>query len=205
MKIITLRRFFIVMIVAALIFVMAPLWAGDCDGHSCRGDVSVDTSVPVDSNVSVNHTSKSFGFGAGDVDIAQCYRSYSVIVWQDSRINPVCLADSLDAKGLHTVAAMVRCDIRAIRKHFGSDDECIDANTMRPAPVAAMPESKDEDDEDIHEELLAEVKKYEVGYADLKEKVLMLESRKPPQATRQVVQQPALSAEQRAKLREAVK
>jgi hypothetical protein len=68
-----------------------------------------------------------------------------LLVWQGSQINPFCVADSYDQKGLHIMAAVVRCDIGFIRQHFDTDAACIEANTMvvqapePPPPPAPTP------------------------------------------------------------------
>lgn len=186
---IALIAFFIVLLVA-------PVWAGD--DHR-GGDVAAGS----DSVASVRDTSRTVGLGLGDVDIAQCYRSYSVIVWQDSRVNPICLADSLDAKGLHETAAKVRCDIRAIRKHFDSDAQCVAANTVQ-VQVVAMPEPENDDEEELRRQQAEEQQEL---YADLLAKIQNLEeAQNRPRVTREVVQQRVgLTEEQKAALREVAK
>jgi hypothetical protein len=107
------------------------------DGHGHNHD-STDTDVS--SVVTNSDSSRAYGLGFGNADIAQCYRSYQILIWQDSKINPICLADSYDAKGLHKMAAIIRCDIGTIRKHFTSDKLCLNANTMQindPLPPVA--------------------------------------------------------------------
>ena len=91
------------------------------------------------SNMTNSTSSRAYGFGLGDVDIAQCYRSYQLLIWQDSKINPFCVADSYDQKRLHTMAAVIRCDIGFIRKHFNSNESCIAANTMTMVELPPPP------------------------------------------------------------------
>lgn len=107
-------------------------------------------------------SSRAYGFGLGDVDIAQCYRSYQLLIWQGSQINPFCVADSYDQKGLHKMAAVVRCNIGFIRQHFDNDADCISANTMViitpeplpiPTPVMTIPEEHIEEEQEIHSEV----------------------------------------------------
>ncbi len=124
-----------------LLFLVVVPVAADEDYR--RNDVTVDTNVVTDvttggttigdTTTTVGGSStRAYGFSFGGVEINQCYRTYQVLLWQDSRVNPLCLADSYDQKGLHIMAAVIRCDVRLIRKHFSSDDECVDANTMQP-------------------------------------------------------------------------
>ena len=123
------------LIIAALIAVIIVFDTvyGD-DDHECRGHSCNDSTDVIDAssvvNNSVSDSSNGYGIGFGDANIAECYRSYQILIWQDSKINPLCLADSYDAKGLHDMAAIIRCDIRAIRKHFSSNVKCIEMNTM---------------------------------------------------------------------------
>ena len=146
----------------------------DCQGgHNCNGG-----EVLVDSDVStvVSHKSRAIGLAGGDVDIAQCYRSYSVLagIWQDTRINPLCLADSYDAKGLHDLAAIVRCDVRAIRKHFASTEACIQANTIKVA-IELPPEPIFYEREELEEEHAIMVQQQQVYIDTLEQRLERVE------------------------------
>jgi hypothetical protein len=125
------------------------------------------------SNSIGGNSSRAYGFGLGDVDIAQCYRSYQLLIWQDSKINPFCVADAYDQKGLHGMAAVIRCDIGFIRKHFDNDRACLAANTMAPTLMPTVPDlgavydqaAKDvmkthDDDEEIHRDQIVEQQQY---------------------------------------------
>jgi len=127
--------------------------ASDEDERESDSDFLVDTNVLTDVITDVDtsvitgdatttvegNSTRAYGISLGGVEINQCYRSYQVLLWQDSKVNPLCLADSYDQKGLHLMAAIIRCDVRLISKHFRSDDECIDANTMQVREVPALP------------------------------------------------------------------
>ena len=101
--------------------------------------------------------SRSYGVGLGsiDVDIAQCLGSEStgilVIQWQRLKENPWCMAETLDAKGLHGAAAKVRCSIEYYQRIFDSEDECLSLSLVseiydaEPQPAMA-PDDDDEDD-----------------------------------------------------------
>ncbi len=129
---------------AALILVAGIALASD-DERGPNVDVETVTTMNNTSNMTGGDTtltnsaggnsSRAYGFGLGDVDIAQCYRSYQLLIWQDSKINPFCVADAYDQKGLHMMAAVIRCDIGFIRKHFDTDSACLSANTMAVAVV----------------------------------------------------------------------
>lgn len=131
------------------ILALSSLAAGSDDERGPNVDVDVDTVVnsPVNmtggdsiNTMSNSTSSRAYGFGLGDVDIAQCYRSYQLLIWQDSKINPFCVADAYDQKGLHMMAAVIRCDIGFIRKHFDTDSGCLRANTMASAVMPRMPD-----------------------------------------------------------------
>ena len=173
--------------VGLLLCLVAPVWATE-----------VNQSNDMNNQTTGNVTNKgSFALGAGDVDIAQCYRSWSVILYQDSKPNLLCVADSLDAKGLYVAAARTRCSVKAYAKVFESVDECIELSTVEPyvEPVA-MPEPED-DDEDYHEE---QQQAYAQDMAELESRLGAVESRRQTtKVTREVI--PFLSEEKRAKLK----
>ncbi len=215
----------VVLSILALVVPRYALAGGKCNGHSCN-DVNVDaelnSDVEVNSNVSVNPVTsvdaasstavdvtsrdRSYGLSLGDVDINDCYRSYQVLaVWQGSQKNRWCMADSLDAKGMHEAAAKVRCSLDGYRKLFGSHDECLALSTMPPMPtepvVAAEP-TVSEDDDDFQREQEEELAMLR---ADLEAKIQNLEhaQRTSPRVERRIIeQQPYLSDEQRSALRE---
>jgi hypothetical protein len=195
-------------IVAALIviFLISPAWSDEGHGHNHGGsDVDIDTDVGVSaaggSGGSVRDSSSALGLGAGDVDLAQCYRSYNyLIVWQDSKPNPLCLAQQLMAEGNYEAAARLRCQPWSVSRAFGGKDECITALSVPPPatpPMEAITDDHIDDEEEFHEE-------QQMLYADMQAKLANLEAElnKPaPVIQRTVVeQQPYLSDEKRAKL-----
>ena len=108
-----------------------------------------DTIVSGDKN-------RAYALGLGDVDINDCYRSYQIaVIFQGSQLNYWCMADSLDAKGLHAAAAVTRCKLDGYRKLFGDMDDCVAMNTMEVfIPPAPEPEITDSDeDDDYHQQL----------------------------------------------------
>lgn len=119
----------------ALLLVL-PATAQDYEDES----VNVDTNVNVDTSmtggdVSVSSSNRSFAFAhsLGDVDIAQCIASTqwgSILVSKQKVIlNLWCVAEVYDHKGMHDMAALMRCDIGEIADHFVSNEACIRANT----------------------------------------------------------------------------
>ena len=131
-------------IITCLLLLFGAAAQAGSDHHN--SDSAVDASSVV--STSVSDSSRAFGLGAGDVDIAQCYRSWSVILYQDSKPNLLCVADSLDAKGLHQAAARTRCSVRAYARVFDTQDQCVLMSTVAPLVVSEpMPETVDDDDE----------------------------------------------------------
>lgn len=208
----TIIVFFIVL---GLFLISMPLWAQD----DCRGNrncnqgsggngvtnnaggsnvLDVTTDVSVDSPVSVSNSdsSRAYGFGLGDVDINDCYRSFQILMFQDSRANRWCMANDLDARGLHEAAAKMRCSLNAYEDIFEDHETCVAQSTVSvPVPVVAAPHD-DEDDDDVHRELYMQ-------YEMLREQMERIEQR--PAVRREVIKKSGLSKEQKQALREVVK
>ncbi len=168
----------------------------DCKGHSCNdgGETVVNTAVD---NVIGGNSSRGYAFSGSDVDIAQCYRSYQILIWQDSKINPLCLADSYDSKGLHAMAAIIRCDVRAIRKHFKSDSACIVANTVRIISEP-MAEPVNDDDDIAHlYALVSDLEEQRAKDADIARKARVAAQQAPKTI---IQQQEFINESKRAKL-----
>lgn len=143
---------------AILLLLLIPGWAfaDDCRGNQPCGNTDVDVANDIITNVGVetgpttvnagdvalNSDSKTFAFshGLGDVDINQCIASTQwgtiLVSKQGVILNKWCAAETFDARGMHFMAAALRCDIKEISKHFESQEDCIDMNTYRPAPAA---------------------------------------------------------------------
>ena len=97
-------------------FVFAVL-AGPAFASGDRVDVSTQA---------INSGSKSYGFGSTDVDINDCLSSYSLLfgLWQNVRVNPLCVADKLNQAGKYDAAAVMYCSVRRVKKVYGKD--CIE-------------------------------------------------------------------------------
>jgi len=179
--------------VAIILFLAAPVWSTDY-GHD--SDSTVTTSSVL--NNSVRDSSRSFGLGAGDVDINDCYRSWSVILYQDSKVNKLCLADRQIAQGLYEAGARTRCSVRSVVKDYDNFDHCVRLNTVviyvAPAPAPEANFEEEEAEEEWREEQMQMQQDYD-------ERIAVLEQRSSrPRVTREVIQQPFLSDEKRAKL-----
>lgn len=111
--------------------------------NSSVGDTTMNAG-----DVALNSDSKSFAFahGLGDVDINDCLGSAQwgtiIVSHQYLLLNKWCAAEVYDSKGLYKMAAILRCDIKEVSKHFVDHDECVAANTMSPPPVMTQPERK---------------------------------------------------------------
>lgn len=190
------------LIAIVLVCLSAPLWADDGHGHNHGGDTNVkvggDTlslaGGDVSNDLSLHDSSNAFGLGLGDVDINDCYRSYQVLIWQDSKANLWCMANDLDARGLHDAAAKTRCKVRTYRSVFDSDAACIAASTMRlPDPVVDMApravENHFEEEEEYHEE-------QQMLYIDLQAKIANLEQEQSKEQARRRAAQKAIEQQQ---------
>ena len=99
---------------------------------------------------------KSIGFGSTDVDISECLSSWSILfgLYQDVKVNALCVADKLNQAGKYQAAAEMKCSVRRVRKVYG--DDCIDrvresAPVLHVEPLATK--APDEDDEDEYKAL----------------------------------------------------
>lgn len=165
-------------------------------------DVDVVQSNDMNNQTSgdLSNNSRTFGFAhtLGDVDINQCLGStqWGTVLFSRQKLvlNKWCAAEVYDSKGLHHMAAVMRCDLPEIIKHFPTAEQCVVANKWAPtvveAPVVTIDDAHYEEEEEYHE-------MYE-------QRIAKLEARPPPPArvTREVVQKPFLSAEQRTALAE---
>lgn len=197
MKILRPTNLFIILLAAVIVMVAAPVWADKGD------DIDTDSNATASGDFSntVRDTSRAIGLGAGDVDIAQCYRSYSVIIWQDSRSNPLCIAQQLMAEGNYEAAAVLRCQPWGIHKAFGGKQACIKALSVPPKESLVIEEAVFDDE---HEEIEREYhEEQQQLYEDLMAKIRNIES---GQKSRTVVQREEfLSESKKAALRELVK
>ncbi len=140
--------------ILAMMVAAESAWAsGDCRNGSCNGgDAIVTTGDNTAENTSSIGGSRAYGlsFSMGDVAIEDCRESTqgSIVMvwsWQNVRLNPWCAAEVYDAKGLHEVAALIRCDIKEIRDLFESQDECLKKNTVSFEVPRGTPETSHEE------------------------------------------------------------
>jgi hypothetical protein len=97
------------------------------DMNNLTGDLNVEGSSAV-----------GFGRSSFDVDINQCMGSTSwdtiIVGKQKLVLNKWCAAEAYDARGLHNVAARLRCQIPEIADLFGPDEDCVLENTLLGPP-----------------------------------------------------------------------
>jgi len=193
---------FFLLAVMIVIFLAAPAWSdANCVGHSCNDstpNISIDNASPVSNSVS--HSSRAFGLSGGDIDIAQSYRSYSVLfgLYQDTKVNPLELARQLVAEGYYQEAAELRCAPRTVYKALGGKEACIAKFSLPPLalPVAAEEDNWEEEEEEWHEEQMQMQQDYD-------ERIAQLEQRPAPTATT-IIKQSRFTDEQKAALRAEV-
>lgn len=90
-----------------------------------------------------------------------CTSAYADSCWSsNTRLDFWCAAEAYDDKGMYQMAATMRCGILQVRKHFGSHEKCVAANTYTP-PL----------DNEGHEEVEVE------AHNDLAEKLEMIARR----------------------------
>lgn len=181
------RLLFILLMAAFIMFLMTPLYAGDNNGKRTRTDIELDSDVSVSNPVSVRDTSRAVGLAGGDVDINDCYRSWSVIVYQGSMVNKLCLAQQLVLEGNYQAAAELRCSVKSVRRAFGGGEKCVFALSVPPPePVTSselpLVEDHFEEEEEYHEE-------QQELYADLEAKIQNLEAERRAAARRSQQQQ----------------
>lgn len=151
-----------------LILLCGPVFAGDRITQDVQLDVAGDESLAL-----------AFAHGMGDVDINDCLASTqwgSIIVSRQKVVlNLWCAAETFDAKAMYQMAAIMRCDIEEISRHFTTGIECIRANTFTPpppdvtgnadvldVPAMAFLEAEEDHDESIRE-LEARLEKVEAA------------------------------------------
>ncbi len=107
-----------------------------------------DTTLNAGDVVGSSHSSRAFAFShaLGDVDInegANCMGSEAwgsiIVSRQTNELNQWCAGLFYDLNGKHKMAAVMRCDIKEIAKHFDSEAECVAENTIAPEMVAEVP------------------------------------------------------------------
>ena len=213
--------FWAVLVFFIVILISPVVYADNGHGHDHGAtDVNVDVvggslttgdTTLSGGDVSIGGGGDTFAFahGMGDVDINQCMGSeqWSTILVGKQKLvaNLWCMAESYDARGLHRMAALMRCDIDVIGKHFESNEECLAANTVNLAPVpAAAPATSHDDDEEIHRELERNYAAVQMQLNDLQTLMERNESRAPV-VRREVIEKSGLTAEQKQALREIVK
>ena len=130
------------------------------DAVASGDDIEIETGAVELVGGDVSHSSRALGLGRSsfDVDINDCRESTSwdtvLVGKQGVRLNPWCAAEVYEAKGLFHMAALMRCDIPEVAKHFSTADECVIANTVTHAVTHAPAPPEVDEDEDERDEML---------------------------------------------------
>lgn len=119
---------------------IAIAYGGECNGPgACTDDDVIVGGSTVLSRVDGDEsTALAFAHALGDVDINDCLASTQwgsiLLSRQKVVLNLWCAAETYDAKAMHHMAALMRCDMKEISRHFTTDIDCIRANTFTPPP-----------------------------------------------------------------------
>ncbi len=107
-----------------------------------------------------SNKSYAFAHGLGDVDINEgrnCMGSEQwgtfIVSRQTLELNPWCASLFYELNGKHLFAAKMRCDIKEVRKHYESSEECwVDQElvVIEEMVVTAVMEITETDDEEDH-------------------------------------------------------
>lgn len=109
---------------------------------SSGDDIEIDNDVVSGSDVSnaINTESMSISAGFGGVEIHDCiYTVQYFILFQGAKINPLCVADKLDAIGKHKEAAEMRCSIKRFRQPYGNANQCVRVTMYVPPMQQSEP------------------------------------------------------------------
>jgi len=158
------------------------------DAVASGDDIEIETGAVELVGGDVSHSSRALGLGRSsfDVDINDCRESTSwdtvLVGKQGVRLNPWCAAEVYEAKGLFHMAALMRCDIPEVAKHFSTADECVIANTVTHAVThAPVEETFDEDEDEYFAQVIEQQAIIDMQQAELVEvesRLEKLESRR---------------------------
>lgn len=226
-------KFLLDVIAVALIVVLIGLWIKPAKaGDKIIQDTEVSQSVNV-SNTSdafaandniqnvAGDTNKSdnlalgLSHGLGGAEIADCLATTAnaniLFSRQGTKLNKWCAAEAYDAKGLHKMAAQLRCQIPAIKEIFTgvegfSLSACVEANTVQPVKDDSLKQITEnfnrqlEIKEDEHDRLTADLSERIANLEEEAEKARKRAER--PQAKPQTIirEEKLISDEERAKL-----
>lgn len=178
-----------------LLVLLLPLAAIASDERRAVGNAS-----SADAAAAVSNESRALGLGGSDVDIAEGYRSYSVLfgLYQDTKVNPLAIAGQLAAEGRYREAAVLRCYPRTVHKALGGMDACV-AKLSRPPEDEAPAFHMEQQQAMMEQRQAVEVLRAEVER-------LQSDLDNQPEATERTViqRQPFLSEKQRAALAEVL-
>ena len=186
-----IKRFFFLLAIGGLFYLAAtdPVYAGGTD-------IEQETQVDVAGATVTSGGSRAYGFSGADMVINDCLATHSVLfgLWQNTHLNPACMADKLDSIGRHEEAAEMRCSIRRFKKVYGAN--CVEETMYQPEPeIEEVVIVADYEDEWREEQLQMQLD-YEARIEKLEQKV------NKPRVIRETVveQKPWMTDEKRAAL-----
>lgn len=132
--------FFLCCLLLAILLVSFPVFAG---GDDITTDVENVATGGQAFNTMGSQDNESFALGLantlGGVRIGDCLAStqWSTPVFgkQKVELNYWCAAEAYEARGMHSMAARLRCQIPEIGELFTDANQCIAENTYQPAEV----------------------------------------------------------------------
>lgn len=173
-------------------------------------EVEVNTDVTTGDQIVGGDSSRAFGFSGspGDVDINECLAStqWGLLTFfkQKVSVNKWCYARYYDSIGQYDTAAKMRCSIPEVRELFTTDTLCKSGNKVLVLQTCKEPEgtgNNDEDEERQEELYVAQQQENAYVREELATFKQQLQSRPAPRVTREVMQRPFLSDDQKARLR----
>jgi len=185
----------IILAVIMLVIFIDTAWASGND---------IDTTATSDAsgvlNNSVRDSSTAYGVGGSDADINNCRYTAGGLTIQWTHKDKLCWGMELIRAGYVDTGVLVVCKTW-IGDLYSDLVACQAAMVQKYEPVV-VEEAVDDDEEDYHEEFEQAQQAYQENLGELEGRVVRLESRRPAQqVTREVIQQPFLSDEKRAKLK----
>lgn len=179
----------VILILASLTFValISVAWGDDGHGHDHGGD----------SAVNVKDSSRAIGVGGADYDIGRgsCKFHVGGLTVAIARTDEFCEGMEMIRAGLVEAGILHLCKQSKVGENYSTLEDCQSGLEVTTNLILTETELvvEDKDDEDHHE--------VETYLAELESRMAAVESRRQTtRVTREIIQQPFLSDEKRAKL-----
>ncbi len=181
---------FFLLVVFFLMLLVVPALADDGHGHNDDTDVALDSVV---NNAIKGGSTHTFSLSGSDADINQCRYTVGAVTVQWTRNNPWCEAMDLVRMGFIDAGVQHFCKNTSVRDNYVTEPKCIDGMVQmvaaEPEPIVIEPDDDEDDDA-----------RYDAFASEMRAEFDALKDAQQPRVTRQVIQQPFLSDEKRAKL-----